>query len=95
MLECATGKRPWAGLDNEWAIMSVFRFNLQDCADLAYRFHIGVAKEHPPLPDPSQLSELGIDFIKCCLTIEVNKRPTAEELLSHPWIQGFTCAIFF
>lgn len=54
------------------------------------RFHIGVAKEHPPLPDPSQLSELGIDFIKCCLTIDVTKRPTAEELLSHPWIQGFT-----
>jgi mitogen-activated protein kinase kinase kinase len=26
-------------------------------------FHIGVAREHPPLPDPSQLSELGIDFV--------------------------------
>lgn len=47
VLEFATGRKPWSNLDNEWAIM----------------FHIGVAREHPPLPEPHQLSEMGIDFV--------------------------------
>lgn len=70
LLECSTGKRPWAGLDNEWAIM----------------FHIGIAKEHPPLPDESQLSPEGIDFIRKCLNIDAALRPTAEELFDHSWL---------
>lgn len=52
-------------------------------------FHIGIAVQHPPLPDPSQLSELGIDFIRKCLTIDPETRPTAVELMSHPWIEQF------
>ena len=52
-------------------------------------FHIGIAVQHPPLPDPSQLSELGIDFIKQCLTIDPDERPTAVQLMSHPWIEQF------
>ncbi|BGO88913.1 hypothetical protein NBRC10512_003431 [Rhodotorula toruloides] len=74
ILECATGRRPWSNLDNEWAIM----------------FHIGIAVQHPPLPEPHQLSELGIDFIRQCLTIDPDKRPSAEELMVHPWIQEAT-----
>jgi len=70
VLECATGRKPWSNLDNEWAIM----------------FHIGVATQHPPLPEPDQLSELGIAFIKQCLTIDAMRRPSAEELLGHPWM---------
>lgn len=49
-------------------------------------FHIGIATKHPPLPEPGQLSELGIDFIELCLTLEASKRPTAVELLAHPWL---------
>lgn len=77
VLECATGRRPWSNLDNEWAIM----------------FHIGIATKHPPLPEKHELSELGIDFIECCLDIDPIKRPTAAELSNHPWIQEFTAAI--
>ncbi|KAF9229605.1 kinase [Gyrodon lividus] len=73
VLEFATGKKPWSNLDNEWAIM----------------FHIGVATQHPPLPEPGQLSELGINFIKQCLTIDPVRRPTAVELLDHPWMLEF------
>ncbi|KAJ3559603.1 hypothetical protein NM688_g243 [Phlebia brevispora] len=73
VLECATGRKPWSNLDNEWAIM----------------FHIGVATQHPPLPDPGQLSEKGIDFIRLCLTIDPVQRPTAVELLDHPWMLDF------
>ncbi|WOO76993.1 MAP kinase kinase kinase wis4 [Vanrija pseudolonga] len=70
VLEVTTGRKPWSNLDNEWAIM----------------FHIGIATQHPPLPEPGQLSELGIDFIEQCLTLDPEKRPTATELLNHPWL---------
>lgn len=50
-------------------------------------FHIGVATQHPPLPENGELSELGINFIKQCLTIDPMRRPTAEELMRHPWME--------
>ena len=52
-------------------------------------FHIGVATQHPPLPEQGQLSDLGINFIKQCLTIDPVLRPTAVELLDHPWMLQF------
>ncbi|UZJ55325.1 hypothetical protein CBS101457_004645 [Exobasidium rhododendri] len=72
VLEFATGRRPWSQLDNEWAIM----------------FHIGMAQQHPPLPEPGQLSDLGIEFIRSCLVIDPYDRPSAIELREHPWIQN-------
>lgn len=52
-------------------------------------FHIGVATQHPPLPDKGELSEKGIHFIKQCLTIDPVLRPTADELMEHPWMLDF------
>lgn len=49
-------------------------------------FHIGIATQHPPLPEPNQMSELGIDFIAQCLTLDPAERPTASELFHHPWL---------
>lgn len=49
-------------------------------------FHIGIATQHPPLPEPNQMSELGIDFIAQCLTLDPAERPTAAELFHHPWL---------
>ncbi|KAI8393936.1 uncharacterized protein BYT42DRAFT_488596 [Radiomyces spectabilis] len=48
-----------------------------------------VVTGHPPLPDTSQLSTLGIDFLEKCFTRNPMKRPTAQELLSHPWITNY------
>ena len=59
----------------------------------AIMFHIGVATQHPPLPDPGQLSELGIDFIRQCLTIDPVQRPTAQELMQHEWMLDFKEAL--
>lgn len=56
-------------------------------------FHIGVATQHPPLPEPGQLSELGINFTKQCLIIDPMKRPTANELMNHPWMLEFREAL--
>lgn len=71
ILECATGRRPWSNLDNEWAIM----------------FTIGIASQHPPLPAQGEMSDLGINFLREALTIDPDDRPTAADLLNHPWIQ--------
>lgn len=49
-------------------------------------FHIGIATQHPPLPDPNQMSELGIDFIEQCVTLDPTERPSAVELIQHPWL---------
>jgi mitogen-activated protein kinase kinase kinase len=77
VLEFATGKRPWSQLDNEWAIM----------------FHIGMAQQHPPLPEPGQLSDLGIDFIRNCLVIDPYERPSAAEMREHDWIKNLVEAL--
>ncbi|RUS30747.1 kinase-like domain-containing protein, partial [Jimgerdemannia flammicorona] len=71
VVEMATGRRPWANLDNEWAVM----------------YHVVMG--HPPLPDASQLSEAGLDFLKKCFTRSPMKRPSARELLGHPWIHAY------
>lgn len=49
-------------------------------------FHIGIATQHPPLPEKGEMSELGIDFIAHCLTLNADLRPTASDLLTHEWI---------
>lgn len=56
-------------------------------------YHIGVATQHPPLPEPDQLSELGINFIKECLTVDPTRRPSAFELMDHSWMLDFRKAL--
>ena len=56
-------------------------------------YHIGVATQHPPLPEPDQLSELGINFIKECLTVDQTRRPSAFELMDHSWMLDFRKAL--
>ncbi|KAJ3295791.1 hypothetical protein HK104_002306 [Borealophlyctis nickersoniae] len=71
VLEMVTGRKPWSALDNEWAVM----------------YHIGISNRHPPLPEADQLSEDGIDFLRRCFTRSGTERPTAQELLDHPWVR--------
>jgi mitogen-activated protein kinase kinase kinase len=56
-------------------------------------YHIGVATQHPPLPEPDQLSDLGINFIKACLNVDPARRPSAFELMDHPWMLDFRKAL--
>ncbi len=44
---------------------------------------------NPPkgLKDPSRWSESFNDFVKKCLTVNPSERPSAEELLKHPFLQ--------
>ncbi|RKP04777.1 kinase-like domain-containing protein, partial [Thamnocephalis sphaerospora] len=51
----------------------------------AVMFHVATGR--PLLPDPSQLSEHGLDFLRCCFNRAATARATAQELLSHPWLK--------
>lgn len=47
--------------------------------NLAALFHVATTSEPPPIP--AQLSADGVDFLKCCLVIDADKRSTASALL--------------
>lgn len=96
VLEMVTGRKPWVNLDNEWAIVSlpwmVSESLLSGYAILTFSpffqmYHIGISGRHPPLPDSSQLSEAGIDFLTLCFARPAKARPSASELLEHEWIK--------
>ncbi|KAF5454018.1 hypothetical protein F2P56_023716 [Juglans regia] len=56
----------------------------QEVAALFY--HIGTAKSNPPTPE--HLSVEAKDFLLKCLQQKPNFRPSASELLQHPFITG-------
>ena len=45
-----------------------------------------VANDNPLLPESSELSELGIDFLQKCFVRPASSRPSANELLDHLWL---------
>ncbi|KAI8873335.1 hypothetical protein GQ42DRAFT_118042 [Ramicandelaber brevisporus] len=54
--------------------------------DNEYAVMFRVVNESPALPPPSQMSEEGLDFLSTCFTRNPAKRPTASQLLEHPWM---------
>lgn len=54
--------------------------------EVAALFHIGTTKSHPPIPE--HLSPPAKDFLLKCLEKEPNLRPTATQLLQHPFLTG-------
>ncbi|KAI8904764.1 kinase-like domain-containing protein [Gorgonomyces haynaldii] len=41
----------------------------------------------PKLQDPDSISPEFTDFLNTCLAVDVEKRPTAEELMNHPFLK--------
>ncbi|ESQ35976.1 hypothetical protein EUTSA_v10006999mg [Eutrema salsugineum] len=58
----------------------------QQYKEVAAIFFIGTTKSHPPIPDT--LTSDAKDFLLKCLQEEPNLRPTASELLKHPFVTG-------
>ncbi|KAF7805116.1 mitogen-activated protein kinase kinase kinase NPK1 [Senna tora] len=58
----------------------------QQYQEVAALFHIGTTKSHPPIPD--HLSVGAKDFLLKCLQKEPILRPSASELLQHPFVTG-------
>ncbi|XP_027349795.1 mitogen-activated protein kinase kinase kinase NPK1 [Abrus precatorius] len=54
--------------------------------EVAALFHIGTTKSHPPIPE--HLSVAAKDFLLKCLQKEPILRPSASELLQHPFVTG-------
>ncbi|MCO5564595.1 hypothetical protein L7F22_018260 [Adiantum nelumboides] len=57
----------------------------QQFQEVAALFHIGTTKSHPPIPE--HLSHEAQDFLRKCLRKEPHLRPTASELLKHPFVK--------
>ncbi|KAK4761452.1 hypothetical protein SAY87_029336 [Trapa incisa] len=58
----------------------------QQFQEVAALFHIGTTKAHPPIPE--HLSDVAKDFLLKCLRKEPDQRPTASQLLLHPFVMG-------
>ncbi|KAH7660056.1 Mitogen-activated protein kinase kinase kinase protein [Dioscorea alata] len=58
----------------------------QQYQEVAALFHIGTTKSHPPIPE--HLSLEAKDFLLKCLQKEPNLRPSASDLLKHPFVTG-------
>lgn len=59
----------------------------QQFQEVAALFHIGTTKSHPPIPE--HLSPHGKDFLLKLLQREPRKRPSATEMLKHPFVQNW------
>mmetsp|Transcript_10913 Transcript_10913/g.20752 ORF Transcript_10913/g.20752 Transcript_10913/m.20752 type:complete len:581 (+) Transcript_10913:82-1824(+) len=53
---------------------------------VAMMYHIATTKDPPLIPD--SLSKEGKDFIRRCLTRDPKQRPSASELLKHPFVDS-------
>ncbi|KAL2244068.1 UNVERIFIED_CONTAM: Mitogen-activated protein kinase kinase kinase NPK1 [Sesamum indicum] len=58
----------------------------QQYQEVAALFYVGTTKSHPPIPE--HLSAEAKDFLLKCLQKEPDLRPTASELLKHPFVTG-------
>ncbi|GAB4843436.1 Mitogen-activated protein kinase kinase kinase npk1 [Ancistrocladus abbreviatus] len=58
----------------------------QQYQEVAALFHIGTTKSHPPIPE--HLSTEAKDFLLKCLQKEPDLRPSASDLLQHPFVTG-------
>ncbi len=51
-------------------------------------FRVGMYQQHPEIPDT--LSEVAKDFLEKCFMPDPSDRPTAGELLTHPFMRYYT-----
>ncbi|XP_055816762.1 mitogen-activated protein kinase kinase kinase NPK1 isoform X3 [Solanum dulcamara] len=58
----------------------------QQYQEVAALFYIGTTKAHPPIPE--HVSVEAKDFLLKCLQKEPELRPSASELLQHPFVTG-------
>ena len=55
--------------------------------------HTQVVEDDAPLPSCKHHSPEFVDLIKQCLEKDPYRRPTAESLIAHPFLQKVACAV--
>ncbi|SCU83144.1 LADA_0C09802g1_1 [Lachancea dasiensis] len=70
VLEMFAGKRPWSNFEVVAAMLKIGKF-----------------KSAPPIPDDIKelISPEAKDFLDACFNVNPDKRPTADQLLTHPF----------
>ncbi|KAF8610619.1 kinase-like protein [Ceratobasidium sp. AG-I] len=53
----------------------------------AVMYKVGGLRQAPPVPEDVVLSPLADDFRQKCFAVDPAERPTAAELLKHPWLK--------
>lgn len=76
VIEMMVGKPPLAHLQGQYAVMMMIAESTGE-----------LIKEYMPAESIKWSGEL-IDFLKQCLRRDPKERPSAAELLNHPWIQN-------
>lgn len=71
--------------------MTDFEHPFFECNPLSAVFTI-VSKPPPTVLDPSAWSDDFLDFMSLCLTKDPNKRPSATQLLAHPFLAPYVQA---
>lgn len=72
VLQMLTGQHPWSHLPN---------LN----TPVAVMFHIANTNETPLIPD--WISDTAKSFLNCCFQLDPNDRPSAAQLLNHPFMK--------
>ena len=91
VVEMLTGEHPWAQLTQMQAIFKVYISRLNN-------YHISLTESHRPLQIgssakpaiPADISPECEDFLQKTFELNHEARPSAEELLTHPWLAKHT-----
>ena len=89
--ELIRGERRYDTKIDIWSF-GIFAFELAE-GDPPYirepqsRVMINIITLEPPKISP-RWSDSFRDFVSQCLAVDVSQRPTAEQLLAHPWLEG-------
>ncbi|QSL66815.1 hypothetical protein MERGE_001202 [Pneumocystis wakefieldiae] len=73
VLEMFAGKRPWS-----------------DDEAIGVMFKVGNERQAPPIPEDilQNIKNDALDFLKLCFIVDPSLRPTARQLLNHPFIKN-------
>lgn len=101
ILEMATSKPPWSQFEGvydteDWNLLCTLLFIiLKFFSNYSYQvaaiFKIGNSKDTPEIPD--HLSNDAKNFIRLCLQRNPTVRPTASQLLEHPFLRVHTTRV--
>jgi len=89
LCEMATGKPPWSFEHNQVAILLIIGKNFNSTDDFVFRklrFIYLANGTKPPNDLPASCPPAAHDFFRQCLTRDPSQRPSARDLLLHPFL---------